>query len=306
LFDGMALDQYCRNRGLVSLSSTTSAYDATRALEDNHSGAILVHEEGRLVGIVTDRDLACRVVGFGLDPNEAVLADIMTPAPATVSVHDTEDVAASVMRDRHVRRLPVLDGDRTAGIVTLDDLVLSGAVERSMIAAIIEAQLAEPARAKPPGETHPTRAGSPQAHEERRDARAADTLRDFQARLGAALGLDDRERALMALQVVASGIARRLTPGESSDFASQFPSMMRDWLLDLPAGPDRHVTREAIDAEMAERLHLEPNDADYMVQRVGAALGNLLGDSEIQHVATQLPMALRSILVPEAPRGGAQ
>ena len=89
----MSLDQYCRGKRTVIQNSSTSVYDAVRALESNHIGAIIVQDAGRVVGIVTDRDLALRVIGFDLDPKEALLHDVMTPEPATLSITDSEEQA---------------------------------------------------------------------------------------------------------------------------------------------------------------------------------------------------------------------
>jgi CBS domain-containing protein len=86
----MSLDRYCQGRRVVMLDASASAYDAVRALENNHIGSIIVQREGRLVGIVTDRDLARRVIGFDLKARETRLRDVMTPEPATVRVEDTE------------------------------------------------------------------------------------------------------------------------------------------------------------------------------------------------------------------------
>jgi hypothetical protein len=124
----MPLQQYCQDKRVVVLNPGSSAYEAARALEDNHIGAVLVQDGGRVLGIVTDRDLALRVTGSGADPGQTPIADVMTPDPVTLSAEDSEDRALDLMRKEHVRRIPIRDGDGVgvAGIVTLDDLILSG------------------------------------------------------------------------------------------------------------------------------------------------------------------------------------
>lgn len=153
----MSLSRYCQDKRVVVQNSRSSAYEAARALANNHVGAIAVQEEGRLVGLVTDRDLALRVIGLELDPRQTPLHDIMSPEPVTLSPYDSEQQAIRLMRARHVRRIPIVEDGRIVGIVTLDDLLMAGVVDRATAAEIVEAQLAEPAPAKAPGVSYPTR-----------------------------------------------------------------------------------------------------------------------------------------------------
>jgi signal-transduction protein with cAMP-binding, CBS, and nucleotidyltransferase domain len=120
-------------------------------------GAVIVHDGKRVVGIVTDRDLALRVMSAALPPERTTLQDVMTPNPITLPISASEAQAVMLMRAHHVRRIPIVDGARVAGIVTLDDLLMSGAINGENAGAIIEAQLREPAAAKPAGDLYPMR-----------------------------------------------------------------------------------------------------------------------------------------------------
>jgi signal-transduction protein with cAMP-binding, CBS, and nucleotidyltransferase domain len=153
----MPLDQYCFDKRPVVQNASTTVYDAVRALEGNHIGAVIVHDGGEVVGIVTDRDLALRVVGAGLAPEHTTLHDVMTRNPVTLSIEASEAQAVMLMRAHHVRRIPILDGERVAGVVTLDDLLMSGAVNTENAGAIVESQLREPASLKPAGDLYPMR-----------------------------------------------------------------------------------------------------------------------------------------------------
>lgn len=298
----MALAQYCREKRTVVQKPSTTVYDAARTLENNHIGAIIVQDSGRVVGIATDRDLALRTIGFDLDPKEATLHDVMSAEPVTLDIDASEEQAIDLMRARHVRRIPIVDGEHVAGIVTLDDLLMSGSLDRDGAAEIIEAQLAEPAPAKPPGFPHPTRPsqGTPEPgrREARHAARADNTLRQFVARLQERLGVSDPDRALLAFEVVASCIARRLTPPEAQDLAAQLPSTIREKLLDLPAGPDFAITRTSIDQEVASRLNLDLESAHILVRRVGESFTEFVSDGEIDDVVNQLPQELKKLFKP--------
>jgi uncharacterized protein (DUF2267 family) len=296
----MSLEQYCSDKRIVVLGPQQTAHDAACALARSHVGAVLIREQGRLVGIVTDRDLAVRVMAAGLEPRKAHLGEIMTEAPVTVSVDDVEDRAINLMRARHVRRVPILDDGRLTGMLTLDDLLMAGAIDLESAGQIVEVQLNEPAPAKPPGVPYPTRASKVRSGERpeasgRKQAVAKQTLALFTARLQEDLGLGDPERALLAFEVVASLLVRRVTPGEAKDFAAQLPSVLREKLLDLPAGPDVHITLESIETEMAKRLDLDRASAAALVRQVADCLSDVVDIHEVRHLVQQLPREMKRL-----------
>src|SRR5580765_6946373 len=89
--------------------------------ERNVGSVVLVDDDGLPVGFVTDRDLAVSVVADGRDPSEPAEGHASSPVITGTPVMSVED-AVELMVGHGVRRLPVLDGDRLTGIVTLDDL----------------------------------------------------------------------------------------------------------------------------------------------------------------------------------------
>lgn len=135
----MTLERYLR-RDLVLLPSTASVQAGARALEKSGVGSILVCDGGMLVGIVTARDIAARVVGRGLNPARTHLFDVMTREVATLPPSASSGEAGRLMLDRGVRRIPLTDGSVPVGIVTLDDLMLEQELSGSMIAAILRSQ----------------------------------------------------------------------------------------------------------------------------------------------------------------------
>jgi CBS domain-containing protein len=103
----------------------TSSQDAARLMQDNDCGSLPVVESRdslKLIGMVTDRDLALRVLGRGLDANTPV-REAMTKNVASVKVDDDLKAVERVMTGQQVRRVPVVDGNgRVAGIVAQADL----------------------------------------------------------------------------------------------------------------------------------------------------------------------------------------
>ena len=97
-----------------------------------------VVSDGKLVGIVTDRDIAFRVAGAKRDPDKSLVKDIMTPDPICISVDKDLRQLTAMMHAYHVRRVPIVDGlDTTLGIVTLDDLIAQLGDEMSEIGKAI-------------------------------------------------------------------------------------------------------------------------------------------------------------------------
>lgn len=296
----MSLERYRLDRVLVQ-NQGASVYDAVRAMESNHVGLVVVTEHGRLVGVLTDRDVALRVAGFQLDPAETRLQDVMTEHPAALPIGASEREALELMRDRHVRRIPLVEGDAIVGVVTLDDLILSKTVDRDPLREVIRAQLAEPAVFKPRGELHPVKPARYPTHEGvrrawTRVARAQQTTDQALRLVQMTTHLETQERAFLALDIVTSAIVRRVTAGEAKDMLSQLPSELRERWLDLPAGPDRDVTRQSVVEELRERLSVDADRADELAGEVGLALSALISEGELDHLRGQLPEGLRELL----------
>ena len=110
------------SRSPVSLPSSASICSAAQTMTAERVSSILVVDEGRLVGIVTDRDMRSRCVAAGL-PCERPLREIMTPAPYTVSTRDYAFEALLAMVRRNIRHLPVVDGEQAVGMITVTDLI---------------------------------------------------------------------------------------------------------------------------------------------------------------------------------------
>ncbi len=115
---------------VVTASSSAAVREVAELMRERHVGSVvLVDEGGNAAGIVTDRDLAVSVLADGRDPGDR--AGDHASAPVVTGTVDMDVSAAAELMVAHaIRRLPVLDGERLTGIVTLDDLVVrTGDVE---------------------------------------------------------------------------------------------------------------------------------------------------------------------------------
>ena len=122
----------------VLVDAYESTQSAAQHMRAHVVGALPVVDGGKLVGIVTDRDLALRVVAPGERPWETYVREVMTRAVATCRADEPLDAAVARMLARRVRRLVVVDdGDAVRGILSVDDLVLA-AETRSLALAVLE------------------------------------------------------------------------------------------------------------------------------------------------------------------------
>ena len=97
--------------------------EAAQMMEREGVGSIPICENGKLEGIVTDRDIAVRVVAGGRDPKSTTIGDVMTRNPECVTAADSVDRALEVMESRQVRRIPVIDGSgKLVGIIAQADI----------------------------------------------------------------------------------------------------------------------------------------------------------------------------------------
>lgn len=139
----------CR-KPAVTTPPGTSIAEVAAMMRSNHVGSVVVvpAADGKPLGIVTDRDIVVEVLALGLDPAAMTAGDIMSQ-PATVSEADDDVLwALKVMRDRGVRRLPVVDGQGAcAGMLAFDDVLEHFGTSIGDLAQMIGTQrLAEAAR----------------------------------------------------------------------------------------------------------------------------------------------------------------
>jgi CBS domain-containing protein len=119
-----ALASYARPVVVAALGESAAA--VARRLRDGGVGCIVVTRDRRPVGIITDRDVALRVVAEGRDAEATRIDDIVTFDPIVLRASDTVDAASRCMREHGVRRLPIIDeAGHVCGIVTADDLLVA-------------------------------------------------------------------------------------------------------------------------------------------------------------------------------------
>jgi CBS domain-containing protein len=107
-----------------------TAADAAALMRQLDAGVIPVMKDGKLLGLVTDRDLAVRVMAERKDPTSVKLDEIVTRAPETISPDAKLSEAMDLMATHKVRRLPVLKGDDLVGIISLGDAAVAASSDK--------------------------------------------------------------------------------------------------------------------------------------------------------------------------------
>lgn len=126
----------------MTIEASTPLATAARVMRDGDIGSVIVMADGSVQGILTDRDIVIRAVAEGRDPAETNAAEICSGELVCVQAEDSVSEAIRLMREKTVRRLPVVDGRRPVGIVSLGDL----AVERDRDSVLGEISAANPNR----------------------------------------------------------------------------------------------------------------------------------------------------------------
>jgi CBS domain-containing protein len=108
--------------------------DAAREMSSGDIGAVLVEDNGNVAGILTDRDIVVRAIAEGRDPSSTKVADVASRDVKTLTPDSSVEDAIRIVREQNVRRIPVVQDGRPAGIVSIGDL----AIERDTDSALAD------------------------------------------------------------------------------------------------------------------------------------------------------------------------
>ena len=100
-----------------------SVFEAIRVMAEKGVGALVVLEDGRLAGMVSERDYARKVILHGRSSQDTAVRDIMTAKVVTVKSEQTVEDCMALMTQHRIRHLPVVDGGKLAGVLSIGDLV---------------------------------------------------------------------------------------------------------------------------------------------------------------------------------------
>jgi CBS domain-containing protein len=124
----------------VALPADTPVAEAAKRMQSEDIGDVILLRDGEIAGVVTDRDIVVRVVAEDRSPTDTPLADIASKELVTLGPDDTVEDAVRIMRDRAIRRIPVVEEGKPVGIVSIGDL----AIERDPRSALADISSTEP------------------------------------------------------------------------------------------------------------------------------------------------------------------
>jgi CBS domain-containing protein len=110
---------------LITISSDALVFEALQSMMKYNISAILIVDEGDLIGIFTERDYARKVVLVGKSSKDIRLNEVMTPSPIVISPEDNLEHCMQLMTDKHIRHLPVKHQNELVGMVSIGDIVKS-------------------------------------------------------------------------------------------------------------------------------------------------------------------------------------
>lgn len=117
------LQTKAQHRGVLSIAPEARVYDALQVMADKNIGALLVLDGGRLAGIITERDYARKVILKGKSSLDTPVREIMTEKVLCVHASETVETCMALITEKRIRHLPVMEGDKLIGVVSIGDLV---------------------------------------------------------------------------------------------------------------------------------------------------------------------------------------
>jgi CBS domain-containing protein len=130
------------DRAIHTIAPRATVYDAVKLMAEKGIGALLVLEEEQIVGMITERDYARKIVLAGRASRETPVADIMTSPVLFVGPHQSTEECMALMTENRVRHLPVMKNDKLIGLVSIGDLVKAIISEQQFIIEQLEHYIA--------------------------------------------------------------------------------------------------------------------------------------------------------------------
>lgn len=276
---------------VVILPQSTPAYTAARTMLEQEIGCILVNNsEGKIVGILTDRDLACQLISCGY-PSAAEIYDFISSDLITATENSTLPEVIKDMITYGIRRIPVISvcpsskKEKCVGLITLDDLIASKAINIGDLSQIIKNQIKR-------------RSQRYSTHKEKKKQESKEhKLHQFFNEMFDFINLSqplEKETAQALVTLILSLLIQRLPATGAAHFVSHFPALLQEELFDLPVGPNRAITNKFIINEIMDRYQIKQEQAENILKNFWKGLEHTLDFKAVEHMVLLLPEDIRN------------
>ena len=124
------IKELVKDRDVYYVQADKSVMDVARYMVERNIGAVPVLRDGELVGIFSERDIMKRVLVAGVDPRQTMVSEVMTANPYTVPLDTDIEQCLRLMREHNFRHLPICDGKKLLGLVSLRDVLHQEIIEK--------------------------------------------------------------------------------------------------------------------------------------------------------------------------------
>ncbi|MBS1557115.1 MAG: CBS domain-containing protein [Bacteroidetes bacterium] len=128
---------------VYAVTPDITVFSAIEQMCDRNIGGVLIVDKGILAGIFTERDYARKLILKGKSSKDTPIRDLMTANPFTVSLHTSIDDCMQMMSDKHIRHLPVTEGDKILGLISIGDVVSHIINEQKSIIQHLESYISQ-------------------------------------------------------------------------------------------------------------------------------------------------------------------
>jgi len=128
---------------IVSVSPESTVLQAIKVMAENNVGALLVMQDGKIVGIISERDIVRKVDFLGKTSAETKVSEIMTEKVIAVAASQPIQECMALMTGKRIRHLPVMDNDQLLGVISIGDVLRNAIEEREFIIAQLEQYIRE-------------------------------------------------------------------------------------------------------------------------------------------------------------------
>ena len=273
---------------MLVLPENTPSYEVARAMSEKFVGCALVSDgKGRITGIVTDRDLACGILGEKL-PSDSPISEVMARDLKIIYEGEKISKVLQIMQRYGVRRVPVMrkktgGSQYCVGIYTLDDFIIWGEVPLKDLRAIVKKQM------------YPIKRKT--LLSDRKSSRKEQTLFRFNKIISKEMLLE-RDLAERVIFFLLKTLVQRAPAHVAVNFIAELPSLIQEDLLDTTAGPNKKLTKKSIEEALMHSYGLGKETVARIMEGFWRGLSMTLKQGALKQLTLSLPKDLQLAFMP--------